>query len=162
MKYYLYALFFISTFGEAQDVSKVRAAYGSLEKDPVATQALYDVLKDVSEEKTLLAGYKGAIVMLQAKHVKGIKNKKKLFKDGLVLLEGAIEVYPNNIEMRTLRMSIQENAPKFLKYNKQIEEDKKFILENLKNTTSSSVKVFVNSYVSQSKLFSDSERTHYN
>lgn len=161
MKYLLYILFFVTTIGQAQKVSEVRTQYGSLEKDKVATQALYDRLKDVSEEKTLLSGYKGAVLMLQAKHIKGIKNKKKLFKEGALLLEQSIQEKPENIELRTLRLSVQENAPKILKYNKQIEEDKAFIIAAYSTTKSKSVRDFVNGFVQQSSNFTAVEKTFF-
>lgn len=158
MKYIFYILFLVGTFVQAQQITNVRTTYAGLEKDPVATQELMESLQDVSEENTLLSGYKGAVLMLQAKHVKGIKNKKKLFKEGAALLEGAIEVEPNNIELRTLRLSVQENAPKILKYNKQIDEDKAFILATFKKIKSKPTCDFVKGFVRQSSNFTEAEK----
>lgn len=49
-------------------------------------------------------------------------------------MENAIKSQPNNAEYRFLRLMIQENAPKVLKYNTKIKEDIDFIKNNLSKT----------------------------
>lgn len=75
--------------------------------------------------------YLGAIVMKTSEFQKTAGDKLKKFKDGKTLLEKAIQAYPNNVEYRFLRLMIQENAPKILKYNTNIKEDVSFIKENM-------------------------------
>ena len=106
----------------------------------------------------VLIAYKGAIATLKAKYAKGVKHKKEYFKAGKELLESAVAGDPGNIEIRCLRLSVQENAPKIVGYKEHIEEDKKFILDHYQHTTSKEAKAFVKNYVRQSALFEDSEK----
>lgn len=75
--------------------------------------------------------YLGAIGMKTAEFQKSAGDKLKKFKDGKVLLEKAIQTHPNNVEYRFLRLMIQENAPRILKYNTNIKEDVALIKENI-------------------------------
>ena len=120
---------------------------------------LSNKLSPVTKNDTpVLVAYKGAVLTIKAKYVKGKNNKKELFKEGVELLEYAVKTSPNNIEIRTLRLSIQENTPKFLKYHKNIMIDRQFILDRFKDTSSKGEKMFVRSYVLQSEGFSASEK----
>lgn len=78
---------------------------------------------------SLKNAFVGALKMKKASFIKGAGNKVKMFKSGALLLEEEIKGNPGNIEYRFIRLSIQENAPKVLKYNKNLNEDKKLILE---------------------------------
>jgi hypothetical protein len=54
-------------------------------------------------------------------------------------------------------MSIQENAPKITGYNKQIDEDKKFIIKNY-SSQKPDLKEFAKAYVNKSTLFTKEEK----
>ena len=69
----------------------------------------------------------GAMVMKRAQFLKTPKDKISVFKEGKNLLESAIKSQPKNAEFRFLRLAIQENCPKILKYNTNKEEDSKTI-----------------------------------
>ncbi len=73
--------------------------------------------------------YVGALTMKSAHFLKTPMEKIEASKTGGQLLEGAINKEPKNVEFRFLRLIVQENAPKFLGYNKNIEEDCKLIKE---------------------------------
>jgi len=64
--------------------------------------------------------------------------------------------------MRCLRLSIQENAPKLLKYRANKIEDKQIIKEGYKNIKSTSTKTYVRGFIMQSKSFSDEEKKEFN
>ena len=74
--------------------------------------------------------YLGTLLMKSA----GLKNipaeKLKVFKEGHKLLENEILRFPDQVEYRFLRFIIQESAPKIVKYNNNIQEDKKIILQH--------------------------------
>lgn len=74
--------------------------------------------------------YYGTIMMKSAEYQKAAGDKLKKFKEGKTLLEGVIQSNPNNVEYRFLRLMIQENAPKILKYTANIKEDAAFIKSN--------------------------------
>ncbi len=70
----------------------------------------------------------GAMIMKKAQFLKTPKDKISVFKKGKNLLESAIKSRPKNVEFRFLRLAIQENCPKILKYNTNIDEDSKLII----------------------------------
>lgn len=79
--------------------------------------------------------YLGALYMKKSEFQKDLKTKIATFKKGADILEKEISSDKNNVEFRFIRIIIQENAPKILKYNINIEEDKKIIEQNYKNTS---------------------------
>ncbi len=98
---------------------------------------------------------------MKAKFVKSKKEKKEYFKEGVSLLESAIKVEPSNIEIRYIRLSVQENSPKFLGYHKNIEEDKQFILKNYKSISSAELKEFIKDFVMKSENFNKTEKAQF-
>jgi len=87
---------------------------------------------DAEKSTSLTNAFEGALKMKKAGFIKGAGNKVKMFKSGALLLEEEIRSNPGNTEYRFIRLSIQENAPKVLKYNKNLSEDKKMIVEGYK------------------------------
>lgn len=78
-------------------------------------------------------GYEGALLMRKAGLVKRPAEKLKYFKAGRIKFETALINDKDNPEFRFLRFAIQEHAPKIVKYNKDLEADKQFILKEYKN-----------------------------
>ena len=93
----------------------------------------------------------GAMIMKKAQFLKTPKEKVNEFKKGRVLLESAIEKQPDNIEFRFLRLVIQENCPKILKYNTNTEEDAQQIQSNFSSLNSTSQK-YIKKYALHSIL----------
>lgn len=89
--------------------------------------------------------YYGAVLMKASEYQKTPGDKLKKFKEGKILLEEVIQNSPSNVEYRFLRLMIQENAPKILKYNTNIKEDAAFIKDNL-STVSKEVKTAIIHY----------------
>lgn len=143
----------------AQDLGTIRQKYILASKDRESASALMEQLSPINKaDKKVWVAYKGAVMALMAKYTKENQERKRLFKEGVQLLEFALAEEPDNIEIRCLRLGIQENSPKFLKYRSNIEEDKSFILTNYKETRSQAVKDFVKSYVMQSDGFNTVEK----
>lgn len=90
-----------------------------------------DLISDINKLKptSQLNAYRGTLEMQLASFVSGAKNKLDKFKEGNKILEAEISSHPTNAEYRFLRLSIQENAPRILKYYKNIEEDKVMITD---------------------------------
>lgn len=94
--------------------------------------------------------YIGTINMKLSESQKTPAEKLKLFKSGKIKLENSISAEPDNIEYRFLRLIIQENAPKILKYNLQIKEDSALISNNIKST-SGELRKIIQDYAKTSK-----------
>lgn len=141
------------------NLSEIRKNFVLASDAKEAAEELSNSLESITKEsKPIFVAYKGAASTLKAKYSKGIKQKKSFFKEGVEYLEFSIEKAPDNLEIRCLRLSIQENSPKILKYKKNIVEDKQFLIDNYKKTKDKAVKKFVKDYVLQSSLFDATEK----
>lgn len=127
----------------------------------INTTKFYDFMNKYSKNDETLLAYKGASIALKAKHAVGIKQKKELFIKGVTILEAVIKSNPNNAETRLIRLSIQENTPKLLKYKENIEADKKQILL-LFSKQSVDLKEYIKKYVNQSLVFTKAEKQQLN
>ncbi|GAA4083673.1 hypothetical protein [Mucilaginibacter panaciglaebae] len=78
-------------------------------------------------------GYAGALLMRKAGLQKLPAQRLKSFKAGRKKFDPAIATDADNVEFHFLRLAIQEHAPKIVKYNKDIEADKKIIIKGFKN-----------------------------
>lgn len=156
------SLFILLGFAKNPEVAEIRKLYPTVIQSESNVNEFASLLSKVTKEdnKTLLA-YKGASVTLLAKFKKTVSEKSKTFKEGAELVESAIASEPNNIENRLIRLSIQEKTPKILKYNRNKEEDKNFLLNNYKKQ-SGNLKEFVKKFILQSNSFSDAEKQTIN
>ena len=100
-------------------------------------------------ETSLSNAYIGALTMKKSSHLTALKAKIDLFKQGHLLLENEISAHPTNTEYRFLRLVIQEKAPKILKYNTNMEEDKAIIISGFPQLATNR-KQFIRDYCSTS------------
>ncbi len=98
-------------------------------------EKINSMLLKLENEKSssIKAAYKGALFMKKSSFLKPPARKIDLFNKGMLLLESEINKFPENVEYRFLRLSIQEHAPKILKYHKDIKKDKEMIIREYKN-----------------------------
>ena len=141
------------------DLAQVREDYRQAADSEEATKKLYDDLTTVGKNgETVLVAYKGAVTTKMADYAQGIRDKKSFFKEGKELLEYALKTEPENVEIRCIRLSVQENVPKITGYFKDMDEDKQFILDHYASMEEGGAKAFVKAYASQSDSFTDDEK----
>lgn len=80
-------------------------------------------------------------------HVNPFK-KLGFFGDGKKLIESAISIEPENLELRFLRLTIQTNLPEFLGYSESKEKDKAFVLAGLEKVDNDMLKKRMNNFIS--------------
>ncbi|GGX25022.1 hypothetical protein [Aquimarina muelleri] len=156
-----FLIVFISLFFTilSVDLDVIRIAYREAAHDKTKVMALNKQLSAITKaNNAALIAYKGAAIALKAKYEKSIKEKKRLFIEGVTYIELAIDKSPNAIEPRFIRIGIQENTPKLLKYKSNIKEDKLFILKEYKTTKPEILKNHIGEYILQSKAFSEEEK----
>lgn len=159
MKYLVFIVFFISIASIAQDLNEIRSEYPKAVQSVEKTAKLDGELAKVnSSNKAVLLAYKGAVLTVKAKFATKKSEKKDFFKEGVSLIESAVKAESSNIEIRYIRMSVQENSPKFLGYHKNIDEDKEFILKNYASISSAELKQIVKDFVKNSDNFSENEK----
>lgn len=98
-------------------------------------------LEDVNQELLLLdkteikekQAYTGALLMRKAGLLKIPAEKLKFFKKGRIAMETALLNDNENGEYHFLRLTIQEHAPKIVKYHTELEADKKAVQKSFKN-----------------------------
>lgn len=161
MKNIFLLLFLISgytVFSQTVSVDALRREYEHAFKDSAACSKLYKkIIKSENSDNTTTA-YRGAIATAMANHSQNKKDKLNLFNSGKKLLEQSVTADNTNIEIRFLRFTVQSNAPKVLGYNKQIESDKAFILNNYSSVTNIAIKQMIGSFAKQSTAFSETEK----
>ena len=142
------------------DLDTIRDAYQEASNDKTKVDEFNRLLLSVTkEDEAVLVAYKGASIILNARNSSIILDKKKLFIEGVSYIEYAITEAPDEVEPHFIRLSIQENTPKFLKYKDNIEEDKNFILNQFNSINSTSLKSHIQDYILQSELFTDEEKS---
>ena len=151
----IFALLLVTVFWSFTTSSIV---YDALKGDSLdkIEKALTSV--DAAGESSLNKAYKGALLMKKAGFQGTPSKKVKVFKQGHELLETEIKTYPENIEYRFLRLAVQENAPKILKYNKNINEDKAEIIANY-NQLGADLKAHIQEFAANSENLKPSDLT---
>ena len=138
---------------------EVREAYKEAANDKAKVESFSLMLLSVTKKDNVaLVAYKGASIALKARYSETLKEKKEGFIDGVDYIEFAVETEPNDIEPRFVRLGIQENTPKILKYKGDIEEDKQFILKQFKYISSTNLKNHIRDYILQSNAFTEEEK----
>ena len=118
----------IPLFVHGQSVEEIRKAYTSASSTKEHTAQFYQLMQGVSTNTPLLQAYKGAALMMYAKQSGKLRQS---LKEGKALIESAIEKEPENIELRMVRLTVQEHLPKIVPYRSDIEEDRKYIHEHI-------------------------------
>lgn len=134
----------------------IRKNYVQASKSKQHAETFYNLVNK-ERETSVIKAYKGAAIALKAKFTSDKKQRKNWFVKGVTKLENAIKEDANNTEIRLIRLSIQENTPKILKYKSNITEDKSFIINNF-DKQNKSLKEYIRLYVKQSKVFNETEK----
>jgi len=130
--------------------------YNALKSKSVTDLDKMILLIEKEKITPLNQAYKGTLVAKKAGFEKKAAAKIKLFKAGVVLLEAEISKSPKNVEYRFLRLTIQENAPKILKYNKNIKEDIAIITKGY-STLKTGLKKIIIDYSNNSTVLNSSD-----
>jgi hypothetical protein len=113
-------------------------------------------LKEIDNELNALdkspgnSAFKGTLRMKKSGMTADPKDKLKFFKTGRQELESAIAGDSTNSEYRFLRILIQENVPKIVRYNGDIKKDASYLRKHYK-TLPSAAKQALLDYSKKSK-----------
>ena len=106
--------------------------------EPQIVMDEFHSLKSEKEENLFIVKYKNdnsvsvqaylcAVEMKQAEYAFNPMTKFKIFNKAKRKLNLLIETNPKNIDLRYIRLLLQESTPSILRYNDTIEEDKIFL-----------------------------------
>ncbi|MEO7529988.1 MAG: hypothetical protein ABIS69_01210 [Sediminibacterium sp.] len=101
-------------------------------------------------------GYEGALLMRKSGLLKIAAEKLKAFKAGRIKFESAMQQDGDNAEYRFLRLTIQEHAPRIVKYYHEQEKDSQFIQKAYK-TLSPVVQKAILAYSKTSKVLREED-----
>ncbi len=152
MKFKAFLLFFVLLLSNA-NLTDIRDLYSNVTSSKTKQKEFVAFMQTVNSSESVVQAYKGAAFILQSKNTTDKKEKKELFVKGAELIEKAVSKDSKNIEIRLIRLSVQENLPKALKYNSNIEQDVDFIQKSITTTKDSELKLYVEKYIKQSKSF---------
>jgi hypothetical protein len=150
---------FFDNFGQKIDLSEeIRKLYPNANSSEANASVFASKLKEVSEkDAAILLAYKGASIIMVSKFEKKLSNKISRLKEGAKWIEKAVASDPKNVEIRLVRLSIQENLPNIVHYKKNKTEDKNFIFLHYKEGTGS-LSTYIKNFILQSKSFSNEEK----
>lgn len=144
---------------KSDELVTIRDLFYRAAKSEVAADSLMKKMKDIElSDGPVLMGYKSMSHFLACYHSYNPYTKYKYFLSGKELMESAIGKYPDNIELRFLRLTIQLNVPSFLGYSDKISEDKKVILANAKNIKDEDLYRRIYQYTITAKKLTEQEK----
>ena len=162
MRNLIFAYFFLIgnfAFANSIDILSLRKLYYASVSEKTQSTNFLKIMEsmDVASDP-LLTSYKGMAYLLMANHCSNPYSKWNNFMKGKTLLEDAVQRNPWNIEIRFMRLCVQTNVPSFLGYSKNIESDKKFLLEQWKSMTDIDLKNKILQYMLDTKICNDSQK----
>jgi len=132
MKKLILIFFFISAnFVFAQNIKDVRSMYFKSIDNISKCNSLKVLLNSIENKDNTINAYVGSNTLLYCKFTDDVFEKFSYFEEGKKMIEEAIKMDPNNLEIRFLRYINQKNTPWILNYKNNIKEDYKFITSNL-------------------------------
>ena len=91
--------------------------------------------------------FKGMALLMQAKHDCRIWERMGYFRKGCAYLDRAIRRDPRNAEMRFYRYCVQTQAPAWLGYHSDIDEDRNVLRSNLEQIVDPELKQKILNYL---------------
>jgi hypothetical protein len=142
----------------SSDLNKIRVEFKDASKNRANAEAFYELVQSkVYTDDAVYTAYDGASEVILSKYLDSNMEKLKFFKHGSEKIENAITEDGTNVEIRFVRLVIQVNSPAFLNYDKNIDEDKDYLLNHY-SECSKSVKKMISEYASLSDSFSIEEK----
>ena len=129
--YCITLLFIILGFTSGASAHSLREEFHGNELNRENVERILSQYK--TENSTVDKAYLGVYQAIMAQYVFLPTSKLKSFYDGRDLLDASIEENKDNGEIRYLRLLIQLNAPSFLFYNKNINDDLAVFIKDVNN-----------------------------
>ena len=124
-----------SVMVKADDLETIRKNYELAVTDKGICQKMIKELGSKVEDHVNLA-YLGAFQAIWANHLFNPVSKLMSFNKGKENIEKAVQKAPGNVEIRLIRLSIQKKSPAFLGYQRNIDEDQRYIKTNQQSISS--------------------------
>lgn len=144
-------------------IKNVRVLFEKAATDEKTCMQLLDSLKKSDPVKNPVHyGYWGAVETISAQYAVNPYTKWSTFDKGKAKLEKVIAANPSNIELIYLRFTVQCGAPSFLGYNQNINTDKRFLIDHLREVYEKNFDhdLFyrISKYLEQAEQLTDTEK----
>lgn len=150
-------------FSSNHSIDDIRKKYQLAVYDSKVADALSEKLKKIEKPDALTLAYKGSTEALKAKHAWNPYTKLDYMNSFDKIINEAVRMNSDDVEIRFLRYSVQLNTPKYLGLSKNLAEDKSMIVNLfLQKRIKNKDKVMLTEiyqFMLKSKVLSDTERT---
>ncbi len=151
-KAYLFILFLILGLGkiEAQEksaLSLIREELFYTDFDLEKCVEYYAKVEAYKRSTPVITAYEAAAKALLAKHSWNPISKFTNLKEALELLSTAVDLDQMNLEIRFLRLYIENSLPSYIGTKDNITEDKKLIIDNIQLLDSSDLNADIIQYI---------------
>jgi hypothetical protein len=145
-------------FAQEKELSEARSQYSRAVESEAAAKSLLKISEANSFTNPVMMGYKAAGHMMMAKHVGNPFKKMSHFNKGKEILGSAIAADKDNLELRFLRFAVQAEAPGFLGYRDNLEEDKRLLLNGVGKIKDAVLQKMIINYLKTSKGLTSAEK----
>lgn len=139
-------------------ISRVRSLYKVAAEQEEAAQKMLVLLDPYNATSPQFLGYKASAHMMMAKHTGNPFKKLSHFNKGKEMFTSAIAADKENVELRFLRFSVQSEAPAFLGYQDNLQEDKIVLLQKVPKINDKELKDMIVNYLLISKNLTSAEK----
>lgn len=146
---FLILAFSVLSFTNLAVIDEARINYDKVITDKVLCKKMISELEKIKNDSAINLAYLGGYKTIWANHVFSPIAKLSSFKNGKINIEQAVNLEPNNVEIRFIRLSVQKNAPAFLGYKSNVKEDEEFIRKNRKTVSSEIVNKNIDTLLKQ-------------
>ena len=146
MKFFgTFLLILISNLMFSQNLKEFRTLLQSGENSEKSAKVLIQKSEKAFQktDEPIFASFLAVGHFFMAKHAFSPFKKMSYFNEGKKIMDHAVLKDPKNVEIRLMRLSTQEKAPKILGYTKNISEDKKVIIAEYENIKDEDLKIYV-------------------
>lgn len=124
-------LLLISYNLNAQSIKELRADYITALTDHEKAPQVLEKFYEVENPTANMLAYQGALEAIMTRTTRNVFKKYGYLSDSEESFEKAVELAPNDMEVRFMRLAVEHEIPRFLCKSEHIEEDIAFIVKNL-------------------------------
>ncbi|HMK06518.1 MAG TPA: hypothetical protein VK476_03245 [Flavobacterium sp.] len=152
-------LLFTFLFATNAEIEIIRQSYTDAAKSEESAKIFAEKVNSISDDDSnkVLVAYKGCSLTLKSKFSANLVDKISFMKQGAKLIDEAADAEPNNVEIRMIRLSVQENVPRIVNYRQNKDADKAFIIKHYKDLDAD-IKPFIKNFILQSKSFTPAQK----
>ncbi|MCC9136302.1 hypothetical protein ACFSKU_01595 [Pontibacter silvestris] len=114
-------------------IAELRGLYLKATQDEEAGKEFHKFMDKYNGNHPVILAYKAASEASMAKYVWNPYSKLKHLKTSASIFEKAVKLDKDEPEIRFLRFTVEHYVPRYLKLSEHLNEDKKIIINSLKN-----------------------------